>query len=77
MAHMGTNADNPAMAREIDSLFNNLLDKTQAYEPDVAVNAAARLAAALLSASNVTRQQADRLMKGLFDALNSEFTQEH
>ena len=57
------------MAAEIKQVLVSLLKSLDGVETDVRVNAAVYLAAVLLGTSDVTREQAEQVFMGLFDAV--------
>ena len=70
MAHLGTNADNASLATGIESLVKSLHARLESEPDDVKVNAVARLAVVYLNSSNVTKEQAERLLASLIESVD-------
>lgn len=70
MAYVGEAHEDPAMNSRINELVKSLLITLKKESPDIKVNAVCRLAAVMLATSDVTREQADKMMTRLFDSLN-------
>jgi hypothetical protein len=71
MAYVGRQDQDPQMAAEIKNVLIGLLKSLDGLNPDVRVNAAVYLAAVLLGTSDVTREQAQEVFMGLFDAVTN------
>jgi len=70
MAYVGEAREDPAMNSRVNDLMRSLLIRLKEEPADIKVNAVCRLAAVMLATSDVTREQADKMMTSLFDALN-------